>query len=144
MRLVETEIKILKEGHLPHYEHLTDSGADCFASLDKTVILKAGGYEKIPLGFALGLPKNYEVQIRPRSGLAARNGIFCHFGTVDQEYTGEVCVIMFNHSDTDIEIKDGMKVCQMVISPVWRADFNVVNELEETERGANGFGSSGV
>lgn len=143
MNIIATKIKVLKKGHLPIYEHLTDSGADCLASLDKEVVLKAGGFVKIPLGFALGLPEGFEVQVRPRSGLAAKNGIFCHFGTIDEGYRGELAAIMFNHSEDDFVIKEGTKLCQMVIAPVWRAEFCIVDELDETERGSKGFGSSG-
>lgn len=141
---VNVDIKVLKEGHLPAYNFITDSGADCYAALDEPVILKAGGYTKIPLGFALGLPNDYEVQVRPRSGLAAKNGIFCHFGTVDETYRGELCAIMFNHSEVDFEIGEGTKICQMVLAPVIHADFNIVDDLSKTDRGSQGFGSSGI
>lgn len=144
MFVIPVKIKVIKENHLPEYAHLSDSGADCFASLDKEIVLKRGGYVKIPLGFALGLPEGYEMQVRPRSGLAAKNGVFCHFGTVDESYTGEVAAIMFNHSEEDFIIREGTKLCQMVLAPVYKACFVEVDELDETDRGTNGFGSTGI
>lgn len=143
MNAVDVKIKVLKEGHLPDYHNVTDSGADCFASLDEPVILKAKSFIKIPLGFALELPLDYEIQVRPRSGLAAKNGIVCNFGTIDNDYRGELCAILFNFSDIDFDITEGDKICQAVLAPVYHASFIMVDKLSETKRGENGFGSSG-
>ena len=99
----------------------------------------------IPTGFAIALPEGYEAQIRPRSGLALRNAISLPNspGTIDSDYRGEVKVILINHSTESFTIEEGMRIAQMVISPVCRAIIEEIPQLPETRRGAGGFGSTG-
>lgn len=144
-------ILITRLGHgkdlpLPSYETNQAAGMDIRAALDKTITLDPGERQLIPTGFKIALPKGYEAQIRPRSGLAIRNGITMlnSPGTIDADYRGEVKVIAINHGQESFEINHGDRIAQMVISPVTQLQFNEVEELPETERGDGGFGSTGV
>ncbi len=131
---------------LPSYETNQAAGMDVRAALDKTVTLDPGERLLIPTGFKIALPKGYEAQIRPRSGLAIRNGITMlnSPGTIDADYRGEVKVIAINHGQESFEINHGDRIAQMVISPVIQLQFDEVSALSETERGDGGFGSTGV
>ncbi|MFC1595411.1 dUTP diphosphatase [Gemmatimonadota bacterium] len=130
---------------LPAYESAGSAGMDIRAHLDEPVTIESGGTALIPTGFALALPIGYEAQIRPRSGLALRNAISLPNspGTVDSDYRGEVKIILINHSTEPFIVEEGMRIAQMVISPVCRATIAEVPELPETSRGAGGFGSTG-
>lgn len=141
---MEIKIVVLKEGHLPEYKHTDDCCADCRASLNDTVIIAPRSMVTIPLGFKIGLPKGYEAQIRPRSGLARKNGVMAVFGTVDAGYIAEVGATLMNNSDIPFEINDGDRICQMKIEKKEDISFCLVEELEETERGLGGFGSTGI
>lgn len=134
----------LKEGHTPEYKHSGDACCDCRASLNEPVTIAPKCMVTIPLGFAIQIPHGYEGQIRPRSGLARNSGVFTIQGTVDEGYTGEVCAIMCNFSDIPFTIKDGDRICQMKISRCEQFSFNKVEKLPDTDRGRNGFGSSGI
>lgn len=137
---------------LPCYAKPGDSGMDLQAAVDEPVILWPGQRALIPTGFSVAIPPGYEMQIRPRSGLAARRGITVlnSPGTVDSEYRGEVKVLLFNAADQAIEgqcefwIERGMRIAQAVICPVVRAELEEVAELPSTERGDGGFGSTGT
>jgi dUTP pyrophosphatase len=100
----------------------------------------------VPTGIRLEIPRGWEAQIRPRSGLALKNGISClnSPGTIDADYRGEVKVILVNHSEEDFEIRDGDRIAQIVLAPAFRADFVERAELSASERGSGGFGSTGV
>ena len=141
---MEIKIKRIENGKLPEYKTEGAAGADCYARLKKPVIVKAGKPETIPLGFVVEIPEGYEMQIRPRSGLARKNGVKTVLGTIDSDYRGEVGAIMFNDTEEDFEIKNGDRIAQAVICPVIKAEWHLTDKLSETERGENGFGSTGV
>jgi len=137
-------IKIVNKSRhrLPEYSTTASAGMDIRAYLESDVILGAGKRVLIPTGLFLEIPVGFEAQIRPRSGLAINKGISIlnSPGTIDSDYRGEVCIIMINLSDEDFVIKDGDRICQMIISRHERAEWINVDVLEETERGTVGFG----
>lgn len=140
------ELKILKlspEATVPQYAHKDDSGMDLFAIND--LVLKSGEHKLVKTGISIELPENTEAQIRPRSGMALKNGITVLNtpGTIDEGYRGEIGIILINHSKEDFQITKGMKIAQMVIMPVLKPKVIVVDKLSETERGEGGFGSTG-
>ena len=141
---MEIKIKKIGNGKLPEYKTVGSAGADCYARLEKDVIIKAGKNETIPLGFAVEIPEGYEMQIRGRSGLARKNELEGFTGTIDSDYRGEVNAIIFNHSNKDFTVKNNDRIAQAIISPIIKAKWKEVEELSETERGKNGFGSTGV
>jgi len=131
---------------LPKYETSGSAGMDLIAAIDVPIILKPGEINLIKTGIAIALEKGYEAQVRPRSGLALKNGITVLNtpGTIDSDYRGEVCIIMINHSKQDFTINRGMRIAQMVIAACVQAEIVEVNNLDETARGVGGFGSTGV
>ena len=142
-------IKRLPHGaglELPSYETALAAGCDMRAAVDGPLTLKPGERFMVPTGIAIALPPGWEAQIRPRSGLAAKHGITClnSPGTIDADYRGELKVILINHGADDFVINRGDRIGQMVIAPVWQAQFVETDTLDETERGAGGFGSTGV
>lgn len=140
-------IKIVNKSRhkLPEYSTTASAGMDIRANLESDVILGAGKRVLIPTGLFLEIPVGFEAQIRPRSGLAINKGISVlnSPGTIDSDYRGEVCIIMINLSDENFVIKDGDRICQMVICRHERAEWMNVDILEETERGSGGFGHTG-
>ncbi len=134
-----------KELKMPKYETSGSAGLDLTAAIDEDITLKPGETTLVKTGLAIALEKGYEAQIRPRSGLALKNGITVLNtpGTVDSDYRGEVCVILINHSKKDFVIKRGERIAQMVIAKHEQAEIKVVEELDETARGEGGFGSTG-
>ncbi len=132
---------------LPRYETVGAAGADLCANLRDgvSVTLDPGSRALIPTGLSLAIPDGYEVQIRPRSGLALKHGLTLLNtpGTIDSDYRGPLGVIMVNLGDVMFEITHGMRIAQMVVAPVVQARFDVVTALSETARGAGGFGSTG-
>lgn len=131
---------------LPNYETLASAGMDLRANLDKPVSLKPLQRTVVGTGLYMELPVGYEAQVRPRSGLAAKKGITVLNapGTIDADYRGEVGVILVNLSDADFVIEDGERIAQLVIARHERAEWEEVQELSDTVRGAGGFGSTGV
>ncbi len=131
---------------LPSYETIASAGMDLRANLDKPVVLQALERAIIKTGLFIALPTGYEAQVRPRSGLAAKKGISVLNapGTIDADYRGEIGVILVNLSKEVFIINDGERIAQMIIAKHERADWNEVDELEVTSRGAGGFGSTGV
>lgn len=131
---------------LPQYETAGSAGADIRAAVDAPLRLEPGQRALVPAGFAMALPAGYEAQVRPRSGLAVKNGITVLNapGTIDSDYRGEVRVPLINLGDEAFTVERGMRIAQLVIAPVVQAGFNEVGDLDETERGAGGFGSTGV
>lgn len=131
---------------LPVYETEQSAGMDLAAAIDAPTILAPGARDMIPTGLAIALPPGYEAQIRPRSGLAAKNGVTVLNtpGTVDADYRGEVKVILINLGNEDFVIERGMRIAQMVIAPVTQGLFTEVDVLSDTARGAGGFGSTGT
>ena len=142
------EIQIInKSKHaLPHYETIASAGMDLKANLNEPIVLKPLKRAIIKTGLFIALPVGTEAQVRPRSGLAAKKGITVlnSPGTVDADYRGEIGVILVNLSNEDFTIQDGERIAQLVIAKHERAEWVSVNELDETERGAGGFGSTGV
>ena len=131
---------------LPSYETKNSAGMDLRACITENIILKKGERKLIKTGISIALPENYEAQVRPRSGLALKNGITVLNtpGTIDADYRGEIGVILINLGDSDFTIERGMRIAQMVIAPVVQAELVEVKELDETSRGKGGFGSTGV
>jgi len=138
---------VAQEGAIiPEYKTAGAAGADICAFVSEPVTIPAGKYAMVPTGLFFEIPMGYEVQIRPRSGLAAKNGVTVLNtpGTIDSDYRGEIKIILINLGDKDFVINNGDRVAQMVIAPVTQGTFEIVKELSETERGAGGFGSTGV
>lgn len=130
---------------LPHYASLHAAGMDLRAAIDDDIILNPGERHLIPTGFAMALPDGYEAQVRPRSGLALKHGVTVLNtpGTIDADYRGEVGVILINHGEHPFHVSRGDRIAQMVIAPCSRVAWKEVASLDETKRGAGGFGSSG-
>ncbi len=131
---------------LPSYATEHAAGMDLLAAVTENKILKPGERMLVPTGLAIALPDGYEAQVRPRSGLALKNGISLvnSPGTIDADYRGEVGVIIINHGQEPFTIERGMRIAQMVIAPYTRAAFSEVLELPNSQRGAGGFGSTGT
>ena len=130
---------------LPEYKTSGASGMDLIAFIKNSVHLKPKTSFLVPTGLAVAFPENYEIQIRPRSGLAARNNISVLNtpGTIDSDYRGEIKVIMFNHGKNDFIINNGDRIAQIVLSPIIKIELEETNILPETIRGIGGFGSTG-
>ena len=138
--------RLSKNVSLPKYETEGASGLDLAANIDKQIEIKPGKSEIIPTGLAVAIPKNFEIQIRPRSGLAAKSQITVLNtpGTIDADYRGEIKVILINLSNKIFVVEKGLRIAQMVLCPVIRAKLKEVTNLENTERGSGGFGSTGI
>ena len=131
---------------LPVYSSAEAAGADLRACIQEDIVLKPGQRYLVPTGLSIQLPAGYEAQIRPRSGLAIKHGISLVNtpGTIDSDYRGEVKIIMINLGSEDFVIKRGDRIAQMVIAPVTHGMFAMADSLDATDRGAGGFGSTGV
>ena len=131
---------------LPHFADGGASGRDCHAANVRPIYLRPGRRDKVPLGFSLEIPAGYEVQLRPRSGLALRNGLMMVNapGTIDSSYRGEVCAILYNSGDEDFVVERGDRIAQMVLCPVPDSHLMEVGTLRDSMRGTKGFGSSGT
>jgi dUTP pyrophosphatase len=133
---------------LPSYETAGAAGCDLRAAVpeEATIVLLPGERAMVPTGIAIALPEGWEAQVRPRSGLAAKFGVSCVNapGTIDADYRGEVKIILINHGTDEFVVRRGDRIAQMVIAPVWQATFVETETLDETTRGAGGFGSTGV
>lgn len=146
--MTKINIKVVaSEGaKLPLYKTSGAAGADICALLKEPLVIESGKSAMVPTGLFFEIPQGYEVQIRPRSGLAAKNGVTVLNtpGTIDSDYRGEINVILINLCDKPFTVNNGDRIAQMLVAPVIQAEFSVVKSLEETERGAGGFGSTGV
>lgn len=144
----EVDIKIIanKGAVVPCYKTAGAAGADVCALLGDKVVLKPGERTTLPTGLFFEIPQGYEIQVRPRSGLAAKNGVTVLNtpGTIDSDYRGELKVILINLGDSDFEISSGDRIAQIVVAPVTLGNFIQVESISETERGTGGFGSTGV
>lgn len=131
---------------LPEYATVQSAGVDLRANLSEPVTLPPMGRALIPTGLFLQLPEGWEAQVRPRSGLAIKKGVTVlnSPGTIDTDYRGEVCVVLINLSGEDFMVQDGDRIAQMVFSRFEKGEFEQVEALDETERGAGGFGHTGV
>ena len=142
------KIKVVNKSNqpLPKYETPLSAGMDLRANIDEPVELKPLSRALIPTGLHIALPEGYEAQIRPRSGLALKKGITCLNtpGTIDSDYRGDVGVILVNLSKEDFVVQPGERIAQMVIGKFDQAEWELVDELDETERGEGGFGHTGV
>ena len=146
------EVRITRLAHgadlpLPSYQSAHAAGLDLVAAVpaDAPLTLAPGARALVPTGIAIALPENFEAQVRPRSGLAARHGltVLNAPGTIDADYRGEVQVLLINHGSDALEITRGMRIAQLVVAPVSRATLRGVQSLDETGRGKGGFGSTG-
>jgi len=137
--------KIFKDVNLPKYETGGSSGLDLEAYVNADIILTPGERKLIPTGISVAIPDTMEIQIRPRSGLAYKNGISVVNtpGTIDSDYRGEIKVLLINHGKENFIIKKFQRIAQMVVSPIIKVKLKVVEELPETIRGEGGFGSTG-
>ena len=137
--------KTNKEVITPKYKTDGSSGVDLSAFLDKEVVIKPNSSELIPTGLQVAIPEELEIQIRPRSGLAAKEriGVLNSPGTIDSDYRGELKIILFNHGHKDFIINNGDRVAQMVLVPILKMEFEEVDSLPDTVRGQGGFGSTG-
>lgn len=146
MNRVDIKIISSKGAVVPCYKTEGAAGADVCALLDENVLLKKGQRTIIPTGLFFEIPQGYEIQVRPRSGLAAKNGVTVLNtpGTIDSDYRGELKVILINLGDEDFEIKSGDRIAQIIVAPVTIGNFIQADFISVTERGSGGFGSTGV
>ena len=137
--------KINPSAQMPSYKTEGASGMDLVAYIEKPINLEPGKSCLVPTGISVAFPKEYEIQIRPRSGLAAKQNISILNtpGTVDSDYRGEIKVIIYNHGDASFTVNNGDRIAQMVLSPVMKIELNETNDLPKTFRGEGGFGSTG-
>ncbi|MEK9716800.1 MAG: dUTP diphosphatase [Pelagibacteraceae bacterium] len=137
--------KLHKDVKIPEYKTQGSSGLDLEAFIEQDLIIKPGNKELIPTGLSVSIPENLEIQIRPRSGLALKNGltVLNTPGTVDADYRGEIKVILINLSSENYIVKKGDRIAQMVLCPIVKASFELVDELPESLRSSGGFGSTG-
>ena len=147
--MIAIPLTILPHGEglpLPAYATAGAAGMDAVAAVTETMTLAPGQRVAVPLGFCMAIPEGFEVQVRPRSGLALKFGITVPNspGTIDSDYRGEVKAVMINLGHEPFAIERGMRICQLVPAAVTRATLAVVETLDDTQRGAGGFGSTGV
>ena len=138
--------RLSKKVSLPRYETEGSSGMDLAANVEEPIDINPGKTSIIPTGISLSIPKNYEIQIRPRSGLAAKNqiSVLNTPGTIDADYRGEIKVILINLGKKIFRVEKGARMAQMVVCPVINVKFKEVDSLEITNRGSDGFGSTGI
>ncbi len=138
--------RLSKEVPLPKYETSGSSGMDLAANIDSNINIDPGKIAIIPTGLALSIPKGFEVQIRPWSGLAAKQkiSVLNTPGTIDADYRGEIKVILINLGQEPFKVEKGLRIAQMVVCPIVQAQLKEVDDLSETERGKGGFGSTGT
>ena len=138
--------KLSKEVSLPKYETDGSSGMDLSANIDTTINIDPGKKEIIPTGISISVPKGFEIQIRPRSGLAAKYNITVLNtpGTIDSDYRGELKVILINLGQKKFKVEKGFRIAQMVLCPITKIEFEEVDNLDNTDRGKGGFGSTGA
>jgi len=139
---MKVQIKLFEGGKAPEFK--TDGAvcADCYARCETPIEIKPNERKLIPLGFAVELPKGYEMIIRPRSGMT-KNGVDIGIGTIDYDYRGEVMACLINNFNMTIYVENGSRICQCAIRQVPDIEFEVTDKLSETKRGGSGFGSTG-
>lgn len=137
--------RLRREAVLPFYATEQSAGMDLSAALTSPITLEPGAIMVIPCGFAMALPPGYEAQVRPRSGLASKHGITLPNspGTIDADYRGEVCVPLINLGPRAFTVEPALRIAQMIIAPVMQVTITEADELDETGRGGQGFGSTG-
>jgi len=146
--MLKVQVKRLSHGMdlpLPAYMSEHAAGMDIYAAVNPEVVIPPGEWKLVPTGISVALPEGYEAQVRPRSGLALKQGISILNtpGTVDADYRGEVGVILMNHSREDLVIKRGDRIAQMIVNKIERIKFEEVQELPDSNRGSGGFGHTG-
>ena len=146
---IRVEIHRLEHGRglpLPEIATSAAAGVDLVAAIDETFVLAPGARKLVPTGIAIALPEGYEAQVRPRSGLAMRHGVTVlnSPGTIDADYRGEIGVLLINHGDDSFTVERGMRIAQMIVAPVARIAWAECAELPMSDRGAGGFGSTGL
>ena len=141
---ISIKFKLAEGAVLPEYKTSGAAGADISSNEDCSI--NPNSWKMVSTGLFPEIPENFEIQVRSRSGLAAKNGVFVlnSPGTVDSDYRGEIKVILANMSDKVFEIRKGDRIAQLVVSPVRQADFSIVSDISETERSVGGFGSTGI
>ncbi len=141
---ISIKFKLAEGAALPEYKTTGAAGADICSNEDCSI--DPNNWKMVSTGVFPEIPENFEIQVRSRSGLAAKNGVFVlnSPGTVDSDYRGEIKVILANMSDKPFEIRKGDRIAQLVVSPVQQANFEIVSDISETERSAGGFGSTGI
>ena len=144
----EIEVNIIRcrpKARLPRYMTEQAAGMDLYAVLEADVVLPPGRRVMVPTGIAIALPSGYEAQVRPRSGLAVKHGVTLvnSPGTIDADYRGEISVIIINHGDSDFTISDGERIAQMIVASVSHCSWNLVEDLDQSQRGSGGFGHTG-
>ena len=149
--LKKVQIPVIKDASaknlpLPSYATQNSAGMDLYASIPSTLTIQPHTWERIPTGISIAVPFGFEAQIRSRSGLAFSDGIFVlnSPGTIDSDYRGEIFVLLYNAGESIFLLKRGMRIAQMVISPVIQAEWQEIEALSQTKRGTGGFGSTGV
>ncbi len=137
--------KLNPKAELPKYKTEGSSGMDLMALIENPITIKSQNSALIPTGLSIAIPKDTEVQIRPRSGLAAKSNISVLNtpGTIDSDYRGEIKIILFNHGKEEFTVNNNDRIAQMILMPVLKAEFKEVEELPKTVRGSGGFGSTG-
>ena len=143
---VRIEIINKSRHQLPEYATPLSAGVDLRANIDAPIVMPPLGRALVPTGLFMALPKGYEAQVRPRSGMALKQGVTVlnSPGTIDADYRGEIGVILINLSDVEVKINDGDRIAQMVIGKYEQVVFDEVEKLDETERGSGGFGHTGI
>ena len=143
---IEVKFTASKGAVVPVYKTAGAAGADVCALVENPVVIKKGSFAMIPTGLFFEIPEGYEIQVRPRSGLAAKNGITVLNtpGTIDSDYRGELKIILINAGQEDFTVNSGDRIAQIIISSVIQADFVPAAELSQTDRGSKGFGSTGI
>ena len=146
MNKIEVKMVAQKGAVIPSYKTDGAAGADVCAFLTEPVTIAPGSFAMIPTGLFFEIPQGYEIQVRPRSGLAAKNGITVLNtpGTIDSDYRGELKIILINLGNSAFVVNNGERIAQIIVSPVTVADFKLTDSLSDTERGEKGFGSTGV
>ncbi len=146
MKTIEIPIDVENDTHIPTYSSAGASGADVRAFIDQSIRLVPGASILVPTGVKVAIPQGYEIQVRPRSGLALKNQITVLNtpGTVDADYRGDIGVILINHGQNDFIIEPEMRVAQLVLTPVYQAEFVLCKDLNTTSRGSGGFGHTGT
>ena len=151
MRPERVRVRVTRLAHatglsLPNYATTGSAGADICAAVESELVLAPGARAAVPTGLCVELPPGYEIQVRPRSGLALRDGIglLNAPGTIDADYRGEIKVIVVNHGEGNATIRRGDRIAQLVVAPVAAGEFEEVERLAPSERGESGFGSTGV
>ena len=144
--MLNIPVIVKTKNELPKYETINSAGMDLRANIEEPIVLKPMERRLIPTGLYMALPQGFEAQIRPRSGLALKKGITVlnSPGTIDSDYRGELMVLLINLSTEDFIVNNGERIAQMVIARHEVAEFQVVEELDDTERGAGGWGHTGV